>query len=631
MTEPLGIHTPLLVNTLGHTAGILIFGGFLYLFLRSRRDGRDRGFWLSALAASLALLWNLGSLFVLATLETGSPQAGIVVSLSFSVLSLLPAVLLQISLEGRFRPVWLGGYGLGILAAFLHFREPLQAAERDHELAIRLITIGFGVLTLLSVLLISRQGARGWPRSRVLGSMSLFLFAASFAHFGSGHAGQAWIHELAFHHAGIPLALFVLLQDYRFLLLDVFVRFLAGGLLAAALTVVIISLNSQLGMVDWVSGSGFDQALLVLVLCALLITFGSARSRVETWLSRVAFARMDLPGALQAIRGRATEAANEAEFLQRAAAEVGRFSGALQSALLEEGRTAIDSPETAVLPALVADRSPLRASAATRWAEVVVPLRFSQGDTRYILLGRRRGGRRFLSEDLAGLAKLAVAVVEQVERLRRSELERLVSQAELRALRAQVNPHFLFNSLNALYGVIPREAGGARKTVLNLAEIFRYSLLPDARFIALAEELRIIEAYLEIEQLRLGERLRSEIEVDDAVRDAEIPILSVQPLVENAVKHGISRKAEGGTVRLTVQARDGELCVEVSDTGVGFDSARAVSREDGAGHGLMNVRRRLHLCYGDAADLAIESNSGGSRVSFRLPRLRPAQAVSPRL
>jgi len=140
-----------------------------------------------------------------------------------------------------------------------------------------------------------------------------------------------------------------------------------------------------------------------------------------------------------------------------------------------------------------------------------------------------------------------------MERFRAEELERLVAQAELRALQEQINPHFLFNALNTLYGVIDRTSWDARRMVLNLSEIFRYFLQGDRTVIPLSEELQIVQAYLEIECLRLGNRLKSELRIDESVRSAMIPILSIQPLVENAVKHGVASKSGSGMVSLAAK------------------------------------------------------------------------------
>jgi LytS/YehU family sensor histidine kinase len=235
-----------------------------------------------------------------------------------------------------------------------------------------------------------------------------------------------------------------------------------------------------------------------------------------------------------------------------------------------------------------------------------------------IALGRRTGGRRYLSEDLAALARAADAIAEQLDLRHESEMRRLVSQAELRALQSQIHPHFLFNALNALYGIIPREAKGARDTVLNLADIFRYFLDTRKTLVPLSEELHIVEAYLDIERLRLGDKLHTEIVVDPGAKDVPIPILSIQPIVENAVKHGVAPLSTGGTVAIEVQREmGGELVVTVSDTGRGFPDS-----EEG-GVGLDNVRRRLELTYGGAATLDIYSGSEGSTVRILIPASVP--------
>jgi two-component system, LytTR family, sensor kinase len=134
--------------------------------------------------------------------------------------------------------------------------------------------------------------------------------------------------------------------------------------------------------------------------------------------------------------------------------------------------------------------------------------------------------------------------------------------------------------------------------------------------------LRIVRAYLEVERLRLGAKLRVEIDVAPEALSAPIPILSIQPLVENAVKHGIAPKPDGGTVRLQASIEAGALQVVISDTGGGF----AAQKSDGAGVGLDNVSRRLQLCYGATAKLAIETGRDGSRVSFSIPLAQPIPA-----
>ena len=330
------------------------------------------------------------------------------------------------------------------------------------------------------------------------------------------------------------------------------------------------------------------------------------------------FRRPDREPVVAAIRAAGGKAGGEESFLESIAPTLAGFMGTPQCEI-----DPIDiSQETGLEPSLVGDAGmktmPPRPSPS--WAEVCVPLRFIKGDGAMILLGRREGGRRYLSEDLQELARLAAVVIEQVERFRSSEIQRLVSQAELRALQAQINPHFLFNSLNTLYGTIPRDAPEARRMVLNLAELFRYFLQSDRTFIRLSEEIQIVRAYLEIEALRLGERLQTEILVDPAAEHSLIPVLSIQPLVENAVKHGVAARSMPGRVRLRVRAVPGGVSVEVSDDGTGFLPADSRQPSNGGGVGLDNVRQRLKLCFGEVAGLKIESTGAGSTVSFLVPR-----------
>ena len=617
------IHEPQLINTIGHSAGAIIFGIFIYLMLRDRSATKLRGSWLSFAAAGLAFLWNIGSLAVLFASGFNSNATGWVVFLSLYVLSFLPAVLLHISLEGSFAPIIVVGYGLSVIAVWMHLLEIFNPAVRYHQQALLLITIGFGILTVVSIIAVVWQGDshKHAKASRIFGAMCCLLLAMSFVHFGSGHASQVWSKELLLHHAGIPLALFVLLQDYRFVLFDAFIRFLANALLAAVLTFIAIRITFNLIEVDSRTYSNpLHQTLLVYGICLLLIVFAHTRGHLQQWLTKVVFRRVDLNKALQEMQSQAALFGDELEFLSWARGQLAQFMSTERAEEVPELKLSNVIGETALFqPAPVSDIPRLCHAAEFAWAEAIVPLRLGQGDIRYVLLGRRRGGRRYLSEDLQALSRLTTVIVEQIERIRKVEMHRLVSQAELRALQAQINPHFLFNALNTLYGIIPREAAGARKTVLNLAEIFRYFLQSDKALIKLSEELEIVKAYLDIERLRLGPRLEVNIDVDEAALGVPIPILSVQPLVENAIKHGLSRKLGLGALNLKAKISDGELLITIEDNGPGFDPQKNVSGRSRAGIGLANVQRRLQLCYGLDADLVINSDSEGTRIEFGIP------------
>jgi signal transduction histidine kinase len=631
----LNVHEPLLVNTIGHSAGALIFGIFLFLFLKDRSGSRFlRGSWLSFAAAGLAFLWDAGSLAAIIAATQNNGYDGFLIAFSFAMLSLLPAVLLHLALEANLYAIVGAGYALSFTAAGMHFWQQWHPHSHARENALILIPVGFGILTTLAASILGfRHGAKSrGDTSRILGAMCLFLFAISFAHFRSESPDSGWSSELIIHHAGIPLALFVLLQDYRFVMLDAFVRFLANVFLAALVTFVVIRTGLKLLLVETHSvPNPLYEALWLTALCLVLIGFALLRGRLQQWLTGAVFRRPSLDRALQKIRDRPAPQESERDYLSWAAGEMAAFMNTRQIELVSESRfAAVFGQADLLYPVPTADRAGPRGEADLAWAEAIVPLRFSQGDLQFVLLGRRRGGRRYLSEDLSCLGRLAAAVTEQVERLRAIEMQRLVSQAELRALQSQINPHFLFNALNTLYGIIPREAAGARRTVMNLADIFRYFLQPDKTFIPLEEELKIINAYLEIERLRLGPRLQTSIEVDDAALSVPIPILSIQPLVENAVKHGISAKSEQGLLSLRVLRHADHVLVSVEDTGPGMNGS---SHNNGSSHsgsgaklGLANVSRRLELCYGSNNSLVISSTSAGTRVEFEVPIAKVAKA-----
>jgi len=242
-----------------------------------------------------------------------------------------------------------------------------------------------------------------------------------------------------------------------------------------------------------------------------------------------------------------------------------------------------------------------------------------------LLLGSRKGGRRYLSEDIAVLGRLAAAVVEHVEQIRSLQMQQLVSQAELRALQAQINPHFLFNALNTLYGTITRSNTEARRLVLNLAEVFRYFLQTDRPLISVEEELKIVRAYLEIEELRLGPKLRSELEIDAEALTVAIPVLSIQPLVENAIRHGVAARAGAGYVRVQIECEPDRIAVRITNSGEWNSRGDADSDK---GIGLVNVRRRLVLCYGEEADVEVSVANGATTVGFAIPVKRPLAALA---
>ena len=241
-------------------------------------------------------------------------------------MSLLPAVLLHLSLDGSFAPVIASGYGLSAIAIGIHFWELLHPGLDYQRRAILLITVGFAILTGISVAAVALQrndSDRRAKASRIFGAMCAALVAMSFVHLGSNQPLHAWSSELLLHHAGIPLALFVLLGDYRFVLLDAFVRFLANVLLAGLLTFAVIRITFQWISIDQrVSGNPLYSALLLVGVCLLLIAFALLRSQIQQWLTRVVFRRPDLNKALHEMQSRSVLFTDESSFLDWAAGRI---------------------------------------------------------------------------------------------------------------------------------------------------------------------------------------------------------------------------------------------------------------------------------------------------------------------
>ncbi len=204
---------------------------------------------------------------------------------------------------------------------------------------------------------------------------------------------------------------------------------------------------------------------------------------------------------------------------------------------------------------------------------------------------------------------------------RETHARALAAQAQFEALRAQINPHFLFNSLNSIAQLISTDPAQAEACVERLAEVFRYLLRTgNQNFVSLGDELEIADAYLDIERARFGDRLQVSLRVDESLRRRRVPPLSLQPLVENAVRHGVSRKIGGGEVWIAAQLIGDELELTVGDTGVGIagDTDSAFTR----GVGLRNVHDRLVTLFGQRYAPSIESASGsGTRVTIRVPRV----------
>jgi two-component system LytT family sensor kinase len=206
--------------------------------------------------------------------------------------------------------------------------------------------------------------------------------------------------------------------------------------------------------------------------------------------------------------------------------------------------------------------------------------------------------------------------------LKLEEQKRLLLEARLDALQRQINPHFLFNTLNSITSLVRMRPELAREMTVKLANILRALLRDHDTYVPLSEELKFTDDYLDIEVVRFGaEKLRVEKEIDPRTLPFLVPSILLQPLIENSIKHGLEPRINGGTVTLRSQLKEDRVVIEVADDGVGMGNrpASALAR-NGAGIGMKNVQERLEVLYGNQARFNVVSNPGrGTLVSIELP------------
>ena len=274
--------------------------------------------------------------------------------------------------------------------------------------------------------------------------------------------------------------------------------------------------------------------------------------------------------------------------------------------------------------------------------ELLVPVRSEGRVTQMLAISPGPARRGLVTHEVNYLRGVAAQFGHRLDALHMEErlisvqsreavLLQQVTEAELRALRAQVNPHFLFNSLNSIANLVVTNPEQAETMTLRLARVFRHVLANSARpLIALHEEIEFLETYLQIEEARFGSRLQVKIAVDPAVAMEQIPSLILQPIVENALKHGLGPKPGPGHLWITAEADGDQVRLQVDDDGVGpAIGVLTVNGSNGRsnGVGLENVAQRLNALYQDHGRMTIEvRQAGGTRVTILLPRERGAAA-----
>jgi signal transduction histidine kinase len=526
------------------------------------------------------------------------------------------------------RPVWkkvtLVAYVLGLTSSAYVVGLVFGALPITSDLQVVAVLLGMSGLFIFaggfSAYMLSRSPLRkGKERSNreqrrmniaLLVGMALMLGAVVFAGLGS-YDFTAFFSVVS---RALPL-IFLFVNSYyenRFEFFDVFVKRATFFFLALMTLLAYFSLAPLLiGRVElesWQLPWVYSLTLLPLVL-----GLRWAYQSLSAWLDRHWLGRVFSP----------TEAAKFFfEGLGTATSQADLVAAA------ETRLTQIFQAPVALRLGSGADDSPVGFTVTNR---VAIPRHDHEGG--WILLGPRPQQTPWFAGDLTLLSAMAEVFAYMLQnirlQLRKQEQEKReqqlvleASRSELKALRAQINPHFLFNALNVIASLTHRDPDRAEAVVEELAEVFRYTLSrSEQEWVRLEDELGFVRAYLSVEKARFGDRLQVEVQADAAAEQCLIPAMIVQTLVENAIKHGVSAVRAGGCIRISAGLVGDRLHLAVADNGPGIDHNGEASPRKGAGYGLKNVRSRLAGYFGESASLEVarDDASGMTVALIQMP------------
>jgi hypothetical protein len=586
------------LNLVGFVTGTALYAMLLALVLRGVPGGGQSR--LPLATAVLGLIWNLGELAAYALPRLGVFGESIALwAISFPSLGLLAAVVVHSVARELPRGFALTAiaYGCSAAASVLHLTTVVTGDPEPSSVAFLLLTVCYGVI-IVALAVMTRAQANG---RRVLWVLALALFAVSASHLGRFHGGDdGWAVELIGHHAAIPLAFAILYQDYRFALADLFLK--------RALTLIaIVSIAfAGYGVVSTLPAGPLAAGVLMALWVATSLVSPWLHRRIGRFVDASLLGRVDY-AALRLAIGQALQTRDTIEgVLDTTAARLASALDAKRVWWVEDAT----------------DESGVHATSSGA-------LVLTTDLPRYVMrIGDLTGGRRLLSDDLAlveSVVTLAARRIDQIRltheryevQLREEEMLKLTAEAELKALRAQVNPHFLFNALTTIGYLIETAPPRALNTLMQLTALLRGVLKSEGEFTSLGRELELVEHYLKIEHERFEERLRVRIDVPHALRAHRLPALVLQPLVENAIKHGVAPSKTGGDVEVNARAIDqsGQHCLQLTVRNTGTSLHAAGGRMPGEHVGVENIRRRLAGHYGDGAGLTLAADADGHTVA----------------
>jgi two-component system LytT family sensor kinase len=643
-----------LLNLLGYITGLSLYTMLLVMLLKAPRaasalgadsDKTDR---LPLLTALLGLSWNLGALLDLGLHNFGGWRSSALVgAAAFTALGFLPAVVVHSVLrsgDAWRRPMAMGmliaAYSFSAAASTLHVYQALMRQSTPSHWALHILTAGFSALII--ALFAATRGRPGWGGAGWV--VALAVFAVSAVHL-SHHEGREypWWVELAGHHASLPLALAILYQDYRFALADIFLKRALSLVLLVGLAFGLYLNVAAPMMLDRSNDHPVAVGLLLGLWVVTALAYPWLRSGVTWFVDMVVLRRTDYEALRSKIAQRIALLEAPEQVLDETCARLAEALTAREVAWAAGNHSNDKGRKSPLLPQLLLPPNQSRPSRllkdqSPRETTILAPT--AEPPQYYLTIGEMAGGRRLMSDDVAFLEAVAVMVARRIDAarvihercardLREQETTKLATEAELRALRAQVNPHFLFNSLTTVGYLIQTAPERAFETLMRLTSLLRGVLRrSEGEFATLGEEIELIESYLEIERARFEDRLRVTIDAPRETRNHRIPALLVQPLVENAIKHGVSPSRTGGEVVISARIASGAgdatpggdtLRITVRDTGLGANEESLVAGRN-RGVGLSNVERRLKAHYGDQASFSIRSAPGsGTTVELSLP------------